>query len=68
MPSPAVLMAGLLFGTIGVAAIRYGWKTASWRPMVIGAALAVFPYFVAQAWLILAIGAALCAALYYWRE
>ena len=68
MPSVAWLLAGILFGAIGLAALRYGYKNASWRPMVIGLALASFPYFVSQAWLVYLVGAALCAALYYWRD
>ena len=68
MPAPAVLFAGLMFGLIGLAALTYGRKNALWRPMAIGLALVVFPYFVAQTWLLYAIGAALCGALYLWRD
>jgi hypothetical protein len=68
MPTPAVLFAGLIFGVIGLAAFVYGRKNALWKPMAIGLALAVFPYFVSQSWPLYAIGAALCGALYIWRD
>jgi hypothetical protein len=67
MPTPSVLFAGLLFGVIGLAGFTYGKKNALWKPMVIGLALMLFPYFVAETWLLYAIGAALCGALVWWR-
>jgi len=68
MPSPAVLFAGLIFGVIGIAGFTYGRKNALWRPMGIGLALILFPYFVSQVWLLYAIGIVLCGALYIWRD
>jgi len=68
MPDFAVLFAALLFGSVGLAAFVYGKKNASWRPMVIGVVLMVYPYFVEQAWLLYGLGVALCAALFLWRE
>lgn len=68
MPSPATLFAGLIFGLIGVAGLTYGRRNALWRPMGIGLALIVFPYFVSQIWLLYAIGIGLCGALYFWRD
>jgi hypothetical protein len=68
MPTGAVLFAGLIFGLIGMAGFAYGRKNVLWRPMAIGLALMVFPYFVSQTWLLYAIGAALCGALYFWRD
>jgi hypothetical protein len=68
MPTPAVLFAGLLFGVIGLAGFTYGKKNALWKPMVIGLALMVFPYFVGETWLLYAIGAALCGGLVLWRH
>lgn len=68
MPDFSILFAGLLFGTVGLAAFVYGKKNASWRPMVVGVALMVYPYFVEQTWLLYGLGVALCAALFLWRE
>ncbi len=68
MPTPADLFASLLFGTIGMAAAIYGWKSALWKPMFIGAAMTVFPYFVDRTWLQYATGCALCVALYVFRD
>jgi len=68
MPSPAVIIAAVLFGTIGLVSFNYGRKNICWGPMVIGLGLMVFPYFIAQTWLVYAVGAALCAGLYFWRD
>jgi hypothetical protein len=68
LPSPAVLFAGLIFGTIGLAAFIYGKKTTRWQTMLIGFILMAFPYFIDTAWLLFAIGCALTAALFVFRE
>ncbi len=68
MPSPAVVFAWVVFGVIGLVAFRYGKKHGLWQPLAIGIVLMVYPYFVAQAWLLYAIGAALCVALYVTRQ
>jgi len=68
MPSPAVLFAGLIFGLIGIAGFTYGRRNALWKPMGIGLALIVFPYFITQVLLLYALGIALCGALYFWRD
>ncbi len=68
MPSAAYLFASLLFGTIGFAAFIYGKKSTRWKPMVLGVALMVYPYFIATTWLLYGIGIALCAGLYFWRD
>jgi hypothetical protein len=68
LPSPGTLFAALLFSVIGLAAFMYGRKQARWRAMSIGAALMVYPYFVDSAWLLWTIGAALCVALFVFRD
>jgi len=68
MPTPAVLVAGLLFGSIGFLAFRYGKRQALFMPMVIGIGLMVYPYFVDQTWLLYVIGCGLCAGLFLFRE
>jgi len=68
MPSFANLFAAILFGSVGFAAFVYGKKSASWKPMAIGVALMVYPYFIEETWLLYAIGAALCAGILVWRD
>lgn len=68
MPGFANLFAGILFGSAGFAAFVYGKKSARWKPMAIGAALMVYPYFIEETWLLYAIGVALCAAIFVWRD
>jgi hypothetical protein len=68
MPTPAALFAYLIFGVVGFAAFLFGRKSGNWTQLGIGLALMVYPYFVSEAWLLYAIGFALCAALFYWRE
>ena len=68
LPSPNVLLAGLVFGVIGLAAFMYGKKQARFSSMAIGVALIAYPYFVSAAWLLWSVGIGLCAALYYFRD
>ena len=68
MPSGADLFGSLLFGIVGFAVFRYGRKATLWKPMTIGVALMVYPYFITETWLMYAIGAALCAGLFLFRD
>lgn len=56
------LAIGILAGIVGGAYLLYGRKTSKVAPMVSGVALMVYPYFVDNTWLLLVIGALLCAA------
>lgn len=50
--SPGSLFASLVFGLVGFGAWRYGRARQSARPMVLGAALVLYPWFVSDpAWL-----------------
>ncbi len=64
----ANLFGSLMFGAVGLGAFIYGKKTTNWRPMVIGAGLMAYPYFIASTALMYVIGLALCASLYVFRE
>jgi hypothetical protein len=64
----ANLFGSLLFGAVGFGAFIYGKKVMNWKPMVIGAGLMAYPYFIASTALMYVIGAALCASLYFFRE
>ena len=68
MPSPAVLLASVLFGAIGLGAFIYGKKSYRWKPLGLGVALMVYPYFISQTWLLYAIGCVLCTGLFLFRE
>ena len=61
-------IANILFGIIGWYAFMYGWKNKNIRPSVIGLVLMFYPYFVSNTILTFAIGIALTAALFFWRE
>ena len=62
------IIGGIIFSIIGWYAFIHGKREKSWRPMVIGIALMVYPYFVPNTLLAFAIGIALTAALYFWKE
>jgi hypothetical protein len=68
LPTPAALVAMLLFSLVGFAAFMYGKKAARFSAMGIGVALMVYPYFVDNVWLLWSIGVALCAGLYVFRD
>lgn len=65
--SPSNLFAGLIFGSIGFVAFIYGKKIASFRPMVIGIVLMIYPYFISGTLFLYLIGIVLTASLYFWR-
>ncbi len=67
LPSPSYLFGAIVFGLIGLVAWRYGRKRQ--RPVTqwLGVALMFYPYAVSRTWLLYAIGAALCAGLFYDR-
>lgn len=68
MPSAAELFAAILFSTIGFAAFVYGKKSMRVGPMVLGAALMVYPYFISEVWLLYVLGCALSVGLTVWRD
>jgi hypothetical protein len=62
------ILAYIIFGAVGFVAFVYGKKNAFWRPLVIGIALMVYPYFVSGTVILYCVGVVLTAALYFWRE
>jgi hypothetical protein len=68
LPSGAYLFGACLFSLIGFAAFRYGRKTGNMATIVIGIGLMLYPYAVSATWLLYLAGAALCAALYWFRD
>ena len=65
--SMSSLLWGLLFGSIGLGFFLYGKKQQAIVPLFCGLALMVFPYFVSNIFLLVAIGAALTALPYFVR-
>ena len=65
---PWLLLADVVFGAIGTAALIYGWKQRCWRPLLIGCCLSGLPFFLTNVAIMYVSGSVLCAALYFWRE
>ena len=63
--SASSLMAGFIYGVIGIAIFRKGKKDAEFDMILIGIALMVYPYFTHGPLADWGIGAALCAIAYY---
>ena len=61
------LLWGLLFGSIGLGFLIYGRKQRAVVPLLCGLALMVFPYFVSNNILLVAIGVVLTAIPYFFR-
>ncbi len=61
------LLWGLLFGSIGLGFFVYGRKQKAAVPMVCGLALMIFPYFLSNTIVLVAIGAMLIAVPYFVR-
>jgi len=64
----AQLVAGLIFGGIGLVAFMYGKKEAQLKTMMLGVSLMVYPYFVANPLLVWVIGVLLTALLWILRD
>ena len=66
--SGAVIVANLLFGSVGFVAFVYGKKMHVWKPMFIGLVLMAYTYFVESTLLLFGIGTVLTAALFVFRD
>ncbi len=64
LPSPAYILSAILFSIIGYVAFRRGRKTSHVGLTWIGAALTLYPYAIAQTWLLWVVGVTLCGWLY----
>ena len=62
------LLADVLFGGIGFVACAYGRKMGQIKPVLIGVLLMCYPYFVSGILWLYGLGAALTAALFYFRD
>jgi hypothetical protein len=66
METPSLLW-GLLFGSIGIGFLIYGRRQRAAVPLVCGLGLMVFPYFVSNTILLIAIGVVLIVIPYFVR-
>jgi hypothetical protein len=57
----------LLFGSVGLGFLVYGKKQKAVVPLVCGLVLMIFPYFIANTILLVAIGVVLIALPYFVR-
>ena len=62
------LIGSFIFGVIGWYAFNYGRKEKSYKPLVIGLVLMVYPYFVPNTILLYVIGVGISSLLYFWRD
>ena len=58
----STLLIGLFAGAIGLGYFVYGKKQAQPVPLICGIILMVYPYFIANIWLLIGLGLALCLA------
>ena len=66
--SAANLIGGLVFGSIGFVAFIYGKRMNLWKPMLLGIALMVYPYFISNDKIMLVIGIFGSTALFFLRD
>ncbi|TKB68454.1 MAG: hypothetical protein E8D47_01995 [Nitrospira sp.] len=67
MGSTAVLLWGLLFGSIGFGFFLYGKKQKAVVPLITGIALCVVPYFIANVYVLVMVGVILIAIPFFVR-
>ena len=62
------MIVSILFGAIGVGYFIYGKKQQRVIPLIAGAGLCVFPYFISNPYAMVIVGAILIAAPWLLRE
>ena len=65
--SVAALIWGMIFGAIGVGFFIYGKKQKAIVPLCVGIALCVFPYFIANVYVLVMVGVILVAIPFFVR-
>ncbi|PZN74724.1 MAG: hypothetical protein DM484_20495 [Candidatus Methylumidiphilus alinenensis] len=65
--STSSLLWGLIFGSIGMGFFMYGKKQQAIVPLVCGLALMIYPYFISNTLLLVAIGSVLMVLPYFFR-
>jgi len=59
------LLWGLLFSMVGLGFFMYGKKQKAAVPLLCGLALMIYPYFVSNTYVLVAVGVALMAIPYF---
>ncbi|MGE4071389.1 MAG: hypothetical protein AB7E72_09465 [Lysobacterales bacterium] len=67
MGSTAGLLWGVLFSAIGLGYFLYGKKQRVISPMLFGVALMMYPWFLANTWMLFIVGVLLSAGPYFIR-
>jgi hypothetical protein len=67
MEDTATLVWGVLFGALGLGFLTYGRRQRAVVPLLTGIALMVIPYFMPNAYLLVAVGAVVVAIPYFIR-
>lgn len=67
MSSTAMLMWGMIFWSIGCGYCLYGKKQRAVAPLIVGIALCVIPYFVANLYVLVGVGVILVTIPYFAR-
>ena len=67
MDSGAVLLWGVVFGSVGLAYFVYGKKQGRFIPLLCGIGLMAFPYFISNTALLVVVGVALSVLPYFFR-
>lgn len=63
----AAMMWGILFSSIGAGYFLYGKKQGRPVPLISGLALFIYPFFITNSYLIVAVGCVLTAIPYFVR-
>ena len=66
--NPYNLLAGFIFGTIGLGAFSYGKRLDRWQPRAIGVALMAYPYVISDGWLLWSAGVVLLVLLWFYHH
>ena len=65
MEDTSQLVWGVIFGAIGFSYFIYGKKQRAIVPLVVGISLCIFPYFVANVYMLVFAGISLMAVPYF---
>ncbi|WP_395009069.1 hypothetical protein [Undibacterium sp.] len=69
LPSPTYIVISIVFGLIGIYCFQIGRKILNPRLKWGGLALMFYPYLIGNdTRLLIIVGSALCALLYFWRQ
>ncbi|MEJ2593421.1 MAG: hypothetical protein P8178_18890 [Candidatus Thiodiazotropha sp.] len=67
MEDTATIVWGILFGALGLGFLTYGRRQKAIVPLIAGITLVVMPYFIPNAYILVAVGASVVALPYFIR-